>query len=79
MPFDVLEQYVAAAERALGVRFPASYREAMKCSNGGSIDAMDDDWGFIQSPMVRTRRGWQEQATASFMRRTASVVGEGFP
>ncbi|MGJ7498613.1 SMI1/KNR4 family protein [Variovorax sp. RT4R15] len=44
MPFDVDERFVEAAERALGVRFPTSYREAMKCSNGGSVDATDDDW-----------------------------------
>jgi len=44
MPFDVDERFVEAAERALGVRFSASYREAMKRSNGGAVDALDDAW-----------------------------------
>ena len=44
MPFDVDERYVQAAERTLGVGFPASYRRAMMRSNGGTVATEDDDW-----------------------------------
>ncbi|MDP9877072.1 hypothetical protein J2W25_001066 [Variovorax boronicumulans] len=44
MPFDVAERYVQAAEEALGIRLPASYRLAMMRSNGGFIATESDDW-----------------------------------
>ena len=44
MPFDLDERYVQAAEQALGVSFPTSYRVAMMRSNGGAIATESDDW-----------------------------------
>jgi hypothetical protein len=44
MPFDVAERYVQAAEEALGISLPASYRLAMMRRNGGFIATESDDW-----------------------------------
>ena len=44
MPFDVAERHVQAAEEALGVGFPTSYRLAMMKSNGGAVATESDDW-----------------------------------
>jgi hypothetical protein len=44
MPFGTVERYVQAAEAALGVSLPASYRAAMLKSNGGSLSTEYDDW-----------------------------------
>lgn len=44
MPFDLNERYVQAAEQALGVSLPVSYRLAMMKSNGGAIATESDDW-----------------------------------
>lgn len=44
MPFDVAERHVQAAEAALGVSFPRTYRLAMMKRNGGTIATEDDDW-----------------------------------
>lgn len=44
MPFHVNERYVQAAEVALGVGLPTSYRLAMMKSNGGSVATEYDDW-----------------------------------
>lgn len=49
MPFDLNERYVQAAEQALGVSLPASYRLAMMKSNGGAIATESDDW--VLAPM----------------------------
>ncbi len=44
MAFDVSEQFVRAAELALGATFPAGYRAAIMASNGGTVEADGDDW-----------------------------------
>jgi hypothetical protein len=44
MPFDLAEPFIVAAEQALGAILPATYREAMKASNGGEVVIEDDDW-----------------------------------
>jgi hypothetical protein len=44
MPFDLAESFIAAAEEALGARFPASYRKAMARANGGEVEALRDSW-----------------------------------
>jgi hypothetical protein len=44
MPFDLDERCIEAAEQALGVRFPTSYRVAMMRSNGGAVATESDDW-----------------------------------
>ncbi|WP_170855767.1 SMI1/KNR4 family protein [Variovorax sp. CF079] len=40
----MVERYVQAAEEALGVGLPTSYRLAMMKSNGGSVATEYDDW-----------------------------------
>jgi hypothetical protein len=44
MPFDLEERFVQAAERALGVSFPTSYRQIMMRSNGSTVATESDDW-----------------------------------
>lgn len=44
MPFDLDERYVRAAEHALGVSLPTTYRLAMMRSNGGTVATKSDDW-----------------------------------
>lgn len=44
MPFDLDERCVQAAEQALSVSFPTSYRLAMMRSNGGTVATESDDW-----------------------------------
>ena len=44
MPFDLDERYVRAAEQALGVSFPTTYRLAMMRSNGGTVATESDGW-----------------------------------
>ncbi|CAN7614919.1 SMI1/KNR4 family protein [Variovorax paradoxus] len=44
MPFDLDERCIQAAEQALGVSFPTSYRVAMMRSNGGAVATESDDW-----------------------------------
>ena len=44
MPFDLDERYVQAAEQALVVGFPTTYRLAMMRSNGGTVATESDDW-----------------------------------
>jgi len=44
MPFDLDERYVQAAEQALGISLPTSYRLAMMRRNGGAVATANDDW-----------------------------------
>ncbi len=44
MPFDLLEQYLIAAEQRLGCRFPQSCRDAMLASNGGELEVAGEGW-----------------------------------
>jgi len=44
MPFALAASFVEAAERAIGGTLPASYVAAMRVSNGGELDVLDDDW-----------------------------------
>lgn len=44
MPFDLAASFIAAAEREIGGTLPASYVAAMRASNGGELDVLDDDW-----------------------------------
>ena len=44
MPFDLAEKFVDAVESALGAALPDDYKAAMRRSNGGEIEAHDDDW-----------------------------------
>jgi hypothetical protein len=42
--FDLSEEELAKTEAEIGARFPASYRDAMKASNGGTVEAYEDEW-----------------------------------
>ncbi len=43
--FDPVEEpFIADAERALGVRFPASYRAWLQQQNGGEVQVGEDWW-----------------------------------
>jgi hypothetical protein len=44
MAFPVSDDFIAAAEEALGRRFPTAMRTRLARSNGGEIAAADDDW-----------------------------------
>lgn len=44
MPFPIEEKYIQQTEAALGVTFPASYRQKMLGENGGETSSDDDDW-----------------------------------
>lgn len=52
MPFDLQESFVLAAEESLGARLPESYRSAMLRSNGGELEAQEDQW--VQYPIADT-------------------------
>lgn len=42
MAFPVEDKYIANAEKELGAKFPASFREKMMKSNGGSVEVSTD-------------------------------------
>jgi hypothetical protein len=44
MPFDLAEKFIDAVENALGAALPDDYKAAMRLSNGGELEANDDDW-----------------------------------
>lgn len=44
MAFDLSEEELAKTEIEIGVRLPESYRSAMKASNGGTVEARDEEW-----------------------------------
>jgi hypothetical protein len=44
MPFPLAEQYIIAAEQALGAMLPPHYREAIARCNGGEVEAEYDVW-----------------------------------
>ena len=47
MAFNLEEQYVLETENALGATLPDTYRLAMMTNNGGTVDAVDEDWELI--------------------------------
>jgi len=47
MPFPVEEKYIVEAENELKVKFPISFRNKMKDSNGGEIEIEDDVWNLF--------------------------------
>jgi hypothetical protein len=47
MAFDLAERYVLEAENALGATLPGTYRVALMTNNGGTVDAVDEDWELI--------------------------------
>ena len=47
MAFNLEEKYLVETENALGAKLPDSYRLAMMKNNGGTVDAVDDDWELI--------------------------------
>jgi hypothetical protein len=44
MPFPTDETFISRAEKALGVRLPAQYREYLLRSNGGEAASDSDNW-----------------------------------
>jgi hypothetical protein len=44
MPFDLSEEFIIAAESALGAALPDDYKAAMRLSNGGEVEVNDDGW-----------------------------------
>ena len=44
MPFDLSEEFITAAEQALGAALPDDYKAAMRRSNGGEIESNTDSW-----------------------------------
>ncbi|QQE10316.1 SMI1/KNR4 family protein [Planctomycetota bacterium] len=44
MPYPLEEKYIIKTEEKLGAKFPNEYRNKMMASNGGEIEADDDDW-----------------------------------
>lgn len=72
MPFPVDERYIHDAEVKLGARFPQSYRDQMSRENGGSIQAVDDDWDLY--PVLDTSDRKRLGRTANdVVRETASA------
>jgi hypothetical protein len=72
MPFDLDECYVQAAEQALGVSFPTTYRLALMRSNGGTVATEIDDWELY--PIADD----SAPSVASSPRRSAQEYGADF-
>lgn len=79
MPFDLQESFVVAAERALGARLPASYREAMMRSNGGERDAEDDTWWLHPIADASDRKRQSRTANHILHETRRSSARAGFP
>lgn len=79
MPFDVSEDRIAEAERQLECHFPAPMRERLLRSNGGTVEADDDDWELfpVWDSSDRKRMG----RTANHIVRETNQAREwrGFP
>lgn len=56
MPFDIAESFILAAERELGAALPSSYRESMRCANGGDIETEADSWQLYPISDTSDRR-----------------------
>jgi hypothetical protein len=79
MPFPVAEQYIAEAERKLGVSFPPAFRTRMSRDNGGELSTDEDDWQLF--PFFDTSDRKRIARTANdIVRETASARNwRGFP
>jgi hypothetical protein len=60
--FDLSEEELAKTEDEIGARFPESYRSAMKARNGGTIEALEEEWELFpirdtSSPKRLSRTG----------------------
>jgi hypothetical protein len=79
MPFSLDESYVVATERALGARLPESYRQAMLRSNGGEIEAFEDNWQL--HPIEDTSESKRLSRTANHVLKETKVCQgwQGFP
>lgn len=44
MPFSIEQQYINAAEQALNLTFPQSFKAKMIIENGGELSLAGDDW-----------------------------------
>jgi hypothetical protein len=60
MPFPVDSVYIDRAAQKLGIRLPLSYIAYMQRSNGGDVEAAEDDWQlfpiFDDSDKTRIKR-----------------------
>ncbi len=79
MPFDVSEQFVQAAELALGATLPVGYRAAMKASNGGTVKAAGDDWELCPIRDASDRKRLARSASDIVTETAGSRAWRGFP
>lgn len=79
MPFDLAEQFVIAAETALGATLPTEYKVAMKLSNGGEVEIDGDDWNLY--PIADTSDRKRLSRTANHILAESKVCQgwRGFP
>jgi hypothetical protein len=78
MPFDLDKRYVRAAEQALGVSFPTTYRLAMMRSNGGTVATESDDWELYPIADDSDRRRLARTLNGVVPRRSAQEHGADF-
>ena len=80
MPFPVDVKWIAETEKKLGVRFPASYVNAMVRMNGGSVVSRNGTWSLF--PIFDASDRKRIQRTCSSVDRESSNAREtcfGFP
>jgi hypothetical protein len=72
MPFPVDGKWIQATEARLGVRFPASFVNAMASMNGGAVDIGSDVF-WLYSFLDRTDRKRIRRTASSIDRETESM------
>ncbi|MGF1736839.1 SMI1/KNR4 family protein [Photobacterium satsumensis] len=79
MSFNLDEKFIVEAESVLAGSLPASYRFAMMQSNGGEVEADDDEWE--QYPILdKTDRKRFSRSCNNIITETESCMGFGcFP
>lgn len=79
MPFDLDERYVQAAEQALGVSLPTSYRLTMMKSNGGTVVAESDDWDLYPIADHSDRKRLTRTLNGVILETERARAWRGFP
>lgn len=79
MAFDVSEEWIIAAESALGVRLPSGFRDALMAHNGGTVEVADDRWTVYAVLDRRDRRRLSRSSIGLVAEASAARSWRGFP
>jgi hypothetical protein len=79
MPFPIAENYILAAEHALGACLPPKYRAAIARSNGGEVEAEYETWQLHSLEDRSDRKRLARSATHVLRETEQARKWAGFP